>query len=128
MSKSNQDYQAIKLGRRTDAYHQGPAAVNDGAFYETCTAYVYDVESHKTVDAEKFVPQIGQCVLIQGLGLFDHVRTSRIEDFYIHDDYDNSKDKITLKPENAFLLNNIKFDKGDVLLVTLNSLYLLKAK
>ena len=125
-------YIPYKLGRRSDAYHNGISAVSDGQIFGPSTAHVYryneqDIDK-RVVKQDIFIPEIGQCVWIQGRGFRDYVRTSIIEDFYIHDDTENSKDKIVLKPENAHLLETTKFNKGDVLLVTMNSLYLLKAQ
>lgn len=125
-------YIPFKLGRRSDAFHKGTPAVFDGQIFGPSTAHVYryneaDIDK-RVVQQDKFIPEIGQCVWIQGRGFSDYVRTSMIEDFYIHDDYENSKDKIVLKPENAHLLGTIKFNKDDVLLVTMNSLYFLKAE
>jgi hypothetical protein len=125
---SKQKYIPYKLGRRTDAFHKGPAAVSDGQIFGPSTAHVYDYKKGEAVQQDKFIPEIGQCVWIQGRGFSDYVRTSLIQDFYIHDDYENSKDKIVLKPENAHLLDTIQFNKGDVLLITMNSLYFLKAE
>ena len=119
-------YKAFKLGRRSDAFHQGIPAVWDGEIFPSCTVHVYNYETKERKLTDTFIPEIGQCVWIQGRGIFDYVRTSIIQDFYIHEDYENSKDKIALKPENAHLLSTTKFEKGDVLLITMNSLYLLK--
>jgi hypothetical protein len=127
----NITYKAFKLGRKTDPKNPHPSMVWDGELFpgQSAKAYVHDfAEKKNEVNDGKFIPKIGKCVWIQGKGFYDYVRTSIIEDFYIHEDYENSKDKIVIKPENAHLLNGIKFNKDDVLLVTMNSLYYLKAE
>jgi hypothetical protein len=86
--------------------------VHNGELFpgQSAKAYVHDfAESKNEPNDGKFIPKIGKCVWIQGRGFYDYVRTSLIEDFYIHEDYENSKDKIVMKPENAHLLNGIEY-------------------
>lgn len=123
-----QKYIPYKLGRRVDPFHKGWPAVQNGQIFGSCTANVYDFEKGME-EAHKhgqFVPEIGKAVWIQGRGFRDYVRTSLIQDYYIHDEPELSKDKIVLPAEHAEMLEGITWNKGDVLLVTMNSLYYLK--
>ncbi len=123
-------YMAYKLGRRVDSFHKSSPAVGNGLIFPTpATVSVYDLKEEddkKFVNQTDFVPQIGKWVWIQGRGLHDYVRTSQISDYYIHDEPELSKDKIVLPFEHATMLEGVEWQKGDVLLVTLNSLYYLK--
>lgn len=129
MSIKKVKYDAYKLGRREDAFHKGFPAVGDGFIFGNSEANVYDYEAaegEKIIESDKLIPKIGRCVWIQGRGRNDYVRTSVIEDFYIHGDYENSKDKIVLKAEYAPILEGVVFNDGDILLKTMNSFYVLK--
>jgi hypothetical protein len=119
-------YIPYKLGRKNKSLNKDESMVYDGKIFETCRAYVYDYSTKEKIVEDTFVPVIDKCVWIQGRGLFDYVRTSKIIDFYIHEDYDNSKDKILLSLEDAHLLKDIKWSAGDILLTTLNSIYYLQ--
>lgn len=124
------EYMAYKLGRRTDSFHKGAPAVGNGLIFASpATVCVYDFKEEddkKFVNQKDFIPQIGKSVWIQGRGRNDFVRTSLISDYYIHDEPELSKDKIVLPFQHATMLEGIEWQKGDVLLVTLNSLYYLK--
>lgn len=129
MSIKKVKYDAYKLGRREDAFHKSFPAVGDGFIFGNSEANVYDYEAaegEKIIESDKLIPKIGRCVWIQGRGRNDYVRTSVIEDFYIHGDYENSKDKIVLKAEYAPILEGVVFNDGDILLKTMNSFYVLK--
>lgn len=122
------EYTSYKLGRRLDPFHRGFPAVQNGKIFERCTVCVYDFqqEDDHFILEEQFIPRIGKCVWIQGRGFRDYVRTSQIQDYYIHDEPELSKDKIVLPFEHAQMLEGITWGKGDILLVTMNSLYYLK--
>lgn len=129
MSIKKVKYDAYKLGRREDAFHKGFPAVGDGFIFGNAEAKVYDYEAaegEKIIESDKLIPKIGRCVWIEGKGRNDWVRTSVIEDFYIHGDPENSKDKIVLKMEHAPVLEGVVFDDGDIFLKTMNSFYILK--
>lgn len=128
--KKKQMYIPYKLGRRSDPFHKGDPAVMNGQIFGSATACVYDWEKEgeeKFVEQDQLVPQVGKCIFIKGRGFYDYVRTSQIADYYIHDEPELSKDKIVLPAQHAGMLEGIQWAKGDVLLVTLNSLYFLKA-
>jgi hypothetical protein len=126
---NQKEYAAYKLGRRTDPFHNGYPAVGNGEIFKRCTLSVYDFEKKDNpfILEEQFVPRIGKCVWIQQRGFRDYVRTSQIQDYYIHDEPELSKDKIVLPYEHAKMIEGITWEKGDILLVTMNSLYYLKA-
>ena len=122
----NNKYVPYKLGRKSNSLNKDESMVSNGKVFETCSVYVYDYSTKEKIVEDTFIPVINNCVWLQGRGLFDYVRTSKIMDFYIHEDYDNSKDKIILPLEDAELLKDIRWSAGDILLITLNSIYYLQ--
>lgn len=131
-------YEARKLGRRSDPFNPHPAMVATGKLFdglECRAANVISQEDWRSEHqaAEGFIPKIGACVLLMASRWNsgnNQIRTSLIEDFYIHEDEtETSKDKIIMiDPENLKLLDKVaEWNKGDILLVTMNSLYHLKA-
>jgi hypothetical protein len=133
-------YTAYKLGRRKDALHglhwQSPLTGKQFSGLE-CQAGVYQMteEGEAGTDWQKadgFIPERNKCVYLRASRYNSGdswLRTSIIVDFYIHEDYENSADKIVL-PSWAPLdiLDGVEFAKGDILLRTMNSFYFLKAQ
>ena len=122
-------YIATKLGRKSDPKNPHPPMVPNGNLFSTkARAFVYDWDKLEPVDftQETFVPVINKSVYLMGGRMHEWVRTSLIEDFYIHGDTDNSSDKICMNYEDAHMLTGIEFQDGDILLTTMNSLYFLK--
>ena len=128
-------YQLIKLSRRSDA-----RTVRDG---EGGAGYVRvltneKIKHLKDEDGTEFLgldwecqkvarPKIGSVFMVAGAGRW--LRTSLVESYYVHDDPDNYKthpDKLVLPPgfpiETATSFPELK--PGDVVLCTMNSLYL----
>jgi|688.fasta_scaffold991784_2 hypothetical protein len=135
-NKTNTSYLAFKLGRKADSYNRARPAVSNGKIFDglDCVAsnITFDGNSAKEEDQgpDGLIPKIGSCVALYASKFNSgnsFLRTSNIQDFYIHGNYEASKDKIILKPENADLLKGIDFQDGDILLNTMNSLYYLKA-
>lgn len=137
-------YVGYKLGRRADAFHDGYPAVGNGRLFYgwEVKAGIVPVLKDENGDSHigraeftedgKLIPKIDHCVGIyisHWNSGFNFLRTSKIQDFYIHGDYENSKDKMVItNPENAMLLDGVKFEDGDIVLFTMNSIYLLREK
>lgn len=123
-------YVATKLGRKADPKNPHPPMVPTGNLFTSYSnAYVYDwdkPEDNRVIREDKFIPIINKSVYLQGRRMGEWVRTSLIEDFYIHGDTENSPDKIRMTWEDAHMLTGIEFQEGDILLTTMNSLYFLK--
>lgn len=132
-------YRVFKLGRRSDPANKTHIGIPwNGALLggldclaSNITFYEDGKEGTEELQSpEGLIPKIGSCVSLQASKFNSGncwLRTSRIEDFYIHEDYENSKDKIIMKSEDAILLDEVTFKQGDILLKTMNSYYLLKA-
>lgn len=131
-------YIASKLGRRDDAFQPAyMAAVGNGTVFGKleCQAAVGEFVDGEIEEnwqgPDGFIPQRNKVVFLQASRYNSGnswLRTSLIIDFYIHEDHENSGDTIVL-PSWAPLtiLDGILFEKGDILLRTMNSFYFLKA-
>ena len=128
-------YKVRKLGRRADPFHKAPPMVMSGLQFDglECRLANMIVEEGGRIenqDPEGFVPKIGARVSVN-TGRWNSgnnwLRTSLVEDFYIHGDETGqiSKDKIVvLNPADGFLLDQIKeWKKGDIVITTANSMY-----
>lgn len=73
-------------------------------------------------------PKIGCPFLIHGGGVSDWVRTSTVKSYYVCDDPENHPDKLVLPKD--FPIEDIssipEMKKGDLLIATRNSIYLLE--
>jgi hypothetical protein len=136
----NVTYKAYKLGRRTDAFIKEARwnSPMSGLQFSGLNCYASTLEmgegepTYTEQGVDGFIPKIHTCVALQASRYNSGdcwLRTSLIEDFYIHEDFENSADKIRL-PSWATLdsLDGVTFAKGDILLRTMNSFYLLKAQ
>lgn len=132
-------YQVRKLGRRADPFNKAPPMVMnglqlDGLECRLANMIVQEGGRIEHQDPEGFVPKIGSCISVNASRFnsgYNWIRTSMVEDFYIHGDETGqiSKDKIVvLNPADGFLLDQIKeWNKGDIVITTANSMYHFKA-
>jgi len=130
-------YTAYKLGRRSDAFHAmsiwSPGRGKQFSGLECQAGNLVNFEGEDGTEwqeANGFIPRRNTCTVLQASRYNSGdswLRTSLIVDFYIHEDEENSADKIVL-PSWAPLdiLDGITFSKGDILLRTLNSFYYLE--
>ena len=78
--------------------------------------------------AETFRPKIGYPVYVKGAAYYDYLRTSRIRSYYIHETDGADPDKLVLPKdfplEDAAHISLEGLEKGDMLLATMNSIYI----
>jgi hypothetical protein len=134
-------YSLIKLRRRHDAENKRPPAVRDGSRHSGYVRVLTDevvslMKDDLDVDTSHLIqwecqkeakPKIGSVFMVDGVGTW--LRTSVIRSYYVHDDpegYAEHPDKLVL-PE-GFPIGSIEafplLQSGDIILCTMNSLYL----
>lgn len=126
-------YVPYKLGRRSDSYNKGHAAIQNGSVFDGLDAQAavvfYENESDTPVTqyqkANGFIPENNKCVSLQASRYNSGnswMRTSLIVDNHVAED---STFPAWLPEEYR---SGIELSKGDILLRTMNSFYYLKAQ
>jgi hypothetical protein len=123
----------VKVNRRLNAENNGWPMISDGQAVvgelrvpnEKYSATTFnDNESYSPVDTPRAV--LGECLMVGKLPA--GIRTSKIRSYYVHNDADNHPDKLVLPSEfpreELVDLDMNKLEKGDILYLTMNSLYL----
>lgn len=125
--------QLIKINRRENAENKMWPMINDGQSvigelkvpnekYNDVT--FNENSSYDVIETPRAV--LGKCLMVGSLPA--GIRTSMIRSYYVHDDADNHPDKLVLPAEfpreELANLNMSKLEKGDILYLTMNSLYL----
>jgi len=123
----------LKINRRANPEDSGWPIISDGEHVtgelkvpnEKYNEITFNENaSYDVVDSPRGV--LGKCLMVGELP--SGIRTSMIRSYYVHDDPDNHPDKLVLPKgfpiEELASFNMDNLQKGDILYLTMNSLYL----